>query len=178
MKAEFDAHDKESTHQAMQRLQADRDDLASQQSHWDEVRRTAEQVERLTVLLNKAESDELKRSRDQANKLEGEHAALQKRYKEQSGKFANLERMAAIARENLAQAQGRASEWEKKAREFEGEMERLTTAVEQGEQTRAQLDADYSMAKLQLDEVAAEKRLAKVCETSEVNYSEIDRRHH
>ena len=84
------------------------------------------------------------------------------RYKEQSGKFATLERTAAIARENIGQAQARAGEWEKKAREFEGEVERLSTVVEQGEQTRSQLDADYQLAKIQLDEVDAEKRLAKV----------------
>lgn len=165
MRAEFDARDKESIQQTLKLVQTDRDQLASQQSHWEEMRRTAEQVDMLTTLMRKTESDEiaeLKRQREAGVKLEAEHVALKQRYKEQSGKFATLERTAAIARENIGQAQTRAGEWEKKAREFEGEVERLSTVVEQGEQMRAQLDADYQLAKLQLDEVDAEKRLAKV----------------
>ncbi len=99
---------------------------------------------------------------DRSKVLEGEHAALQKRAKEQETKLTNLERASLVARQTFAQSQQRSSEWEKKAREFEGEVERLSTIVEQAEQTRGQLDADYSLAKSQIEEHEAERRLAKV----------------
>ncbi|THH09411.1 hypothetical protein EW145_g2020 [Phellinidium pouzarii] len=164
MQAEFVARDKDSTLQALKLLQADRDRLAAQQSYWEEFRRTADQIDTLTNLIGKVESEEvaeLKRSRDRSKVLEGEHAALQKRCKEQEAKIASIERSSSTARQSLAQAQQRSVEWEKKAREFEGEVERLTTAFDQSEQTRAQLDADHSLAKLQMEERDAEERLSK-----------------
>ena len=165
MQAEFAAKDKESTLQALKLLQEERDRLAAQQSYWEEFRQTAEQIETLKDLVSRAESEELvelRNIRDQSKILEGEHAALKKRFKEQEGKIANIERTSATARQNLAQAQQRSAEWERKAREFEGEVERLTTALDQAEQTKNQLDADYSLAKLQLEERNAEDRIAKV----------------
>ncbi|KAI5120547.1 hypothetical protein M0805_000275 [Coniferiporia weirii] len=164
MQAEFVARDRESTLQALKLLQADRDHLAAQQSHWEEFSHTADQINTLTNLIGKVESEEvaeLKRAKDRGKVLEGEYATLQKRFKEQEAKIANAERASLTARQNLAQAQSRSTEWERKAREFEGEVERLTTAVDQGEQTRAQLDADHSLAKLQLEERDAEERLFK-----------------
>ncbi|EJD04490.1 uncharacterized protein FOMMEDRAFT_140427 [Fomitiporia mediterranea MF3/22] len=164
MQAEFAARDKESTLQALKMMQEDRDRLAGQQSHWEELHRSAAQIETLANLVHKSESEEiaeLKRIRDQSKVLEGEHASLKKRFKDQESKIANIERASAIARENLAQAQQRSRDWETKAREFEGEVERLTTALDQGEQTKNQLETDYSMAKLQLEEKEAESRITK-----------------
>lgn len=165
MQAEFAVNDRESTLHALKLLQEDRDRLADQQSHWEEFRQTAEQIETLANLMSKAESEEiaeLKRVRDQSKLLEGEHAALKKRFKEQESKITSAERTSATARQNLAQAQQRSADWESKAREYEGEVERLTTALDQGEQTKNQLDADCSLAKLQLEEREAENRIAKV----------------
>lgn len=165
MQAEFAARDKESTAQSLKLMQEDRDRLAAQQSHLEEFRTAAEQIENLANLMRNSESEELnelRRIRDRSKILEGEHEALKKRFKEQEGKVANLERSSTTARHNLAQAQQRSTEWERKAREFEGEVERLTTALDQAEQTKNQLDADYSLAKLQLEEREAEERVVKV----------------
>ncbi|OCB89245.1 hypothetical protein A7U60_g3612 [Sanghuangporus baumii] len=164
MQAEFAAKDKESMSQALKLMQEDRDRLAAQQSHWEEFRDAAEQIENLANLMRNSESEEmagLRRIRDQSKILEGEHEALKRRFKEQESKFANVERSSATARQNLAQAQQRSTEWERKAREFEGEVESLTTALDQAEQTKNQLDADYSLAKLQLEEREAEDRIVK-----------------
>lgn len=122
-------------------------------------------MEILTSHITKVESEEvteLRRIKDRSKVLEGEHAALQKRAREQETKIANIERASLTARQNLAQSQQRASEWEKKAREFEGEVERLTTVVDQADQIRGQLDADCNLAKSQVEERDAENRLAKV----------------
>ena len=165
MQVDFNARDKESAAQALRLLQADRDHLASQQSHWEDLRRTASQMEILTSHITKVENEELvelRRIRDRCKVLEGEHAALQKRVREQETKIANIDRASLVARQNLAQSQQRSSEWEKKAREVEGEVERLSTIVDQAEQIRGQLDADYSLAKAQIEERDAETRLAKV----------------
>lgn len=147
-------------------LQKQHDHVTSQQTHWDDLHRAAEQIENLTALIGQADNEEvreLKRIRDRSNKLESEHAALQKRFKEQESKVANSERAAVTARQSLAQAQQRASEWEKRAKEHEGELELTRTKLDQADQTHAQLDADYSLVKLQLEEQEADHRLAKVC---------------
>jgi hypothetical protein len=146
-------------------LQKEHDHVISQQTHWDDLHRAAEQIEMLTTLIGQADNEEvkeLKRIRDRSNKLEGEHSALQKRFKDQESKVANSERAAVIARQSLAQAQQRASEWERRAKEHEGELEMTRTKLDQADQIHAQLDADYSLAKLQLEEREADDRLTKV----------------
>lgn len=156
--------EKDSLLAEVKRIQEDRDQLANQQSHWDELRQTSEQVESLAKLLMKAQSDEaneLRSVKEKNKSLEEELTTLKKRIKEQETKLANTERSSSTARQNLSQAQQRAADWEKKAREFEAEVERLTTALDQGEQTKNQLDADYSLARLQLEERDAEDRIAK-----------------
>ena len=165
MQVEFAARDRESAQQALRLLQTDRDNLAAQQSQWEDLRRASEQIEALANHMSKIESDEvaeLRNARDRSKALEGEHAALQKRFREQESKFANIERASSTARQNFAQAQQRAAEWEKRAREAEGEVERLTTVVEQGEQTRVQLEADVQMVKMQMEEKDAQERLRQV----------------
>lgn len=165
MENEFAKRDKESVQQALQLLQADRDHLAAQQSHWEDLRRASEQIEALTKHIGRVDSEEvaeLKRVRDRSKLLESEHVALQKRFKDQETKIGNIERASTTARQSLAQAQQRSAEWEKRAKEFEADAERLTTAVDQGEQTRVQLEADISLAKLQLGEHEAQERMFKV----------------
>jgi len=61
----------------------------------------------------------------------------------------------------LASAQQRSSEWERRAKEYEGKLEIVQTQFDQSEQIQTQLDADYSLAKLQLEEKEADERLSK-----------------
>ncbi|KAF8060923.1 hypothetical protein FPV67DRAFT_1673756 [Lyophyllum atratum] len=160
----FAARDKESAMRALERLQQQHDYLASQQSHWDELHRASEKIEMLTTLIGQVDNEEVKdlrRYRDRTKVLEGEHAALQKRFKEQETKMGNNERATVTARQSLAQAQQRSSEWERRAKEFEGQLEMTQTKLDQAEQTQAQLDADYSLVKLQLEEREANDRLSQ-----------------
>jgi chromosome segregation ATPase len=160
------ARDKDAAVDVYKVLQNEHDRVTSQQTHWDNLHRTSEQIETLTALIGQADNEEireLKRIRDRSNKLESEHTALQKRVKDQDGKVANSERAAVTARQTLAQAQQRAKEWERRAKEHEGELEITRTKLDQADQTHAQLDADYSLVKLQLEEQQADDRLAKVC---------------
>ncbi|RDB29315.1 hypothetical protein Hypma_015013 [Hypsizygus marmoreus] len=160
----FAARDKETALQTLATLQQQHDQLVSQQSHWDDLHRASEKIDMLTTLIGQADNEELKelrRHRDRSKVLEGEHAALQKRFKEQESKVGNSERAALTARQSLAQAQQRSSEWERRAKDYEGQLEMTQTKLDQAEQTQAQLDADYSLVKLQLEEREADDRLAK-----------------
>jgi lipopolysaccharide biosynthesis regulator YciM len=85
------------------------------------------------------------------------------RYKDLENTFTASERNTASARQNLVQVQQRTTEWERRAVEAEGQLESLQTKLDQAEQAHAQLDADYSLVKLQLEEREAEDRAAKVC---------------
>jgi chromosome segregation ATPase len=161
----FASRDKETALQALAALQAQHDHLSFQQAHWDDLRQASEKIDTLTTLIGQADNEELKelrRYRDRSKVLEGEHAALQKRFKEQESKIANSERASLTARQSLAQAQQRSSEWERRAKDYEGQLELTQTKLDQAEQTQAQLDADYALVKLQLEEREADDRLAKV----------------
>ncbi|KAH7911820.1 hypothetical protein BJ138DRAFT_866194 [Hygrophoropsis aurantiaca] len=163
MQVKFSNHEKDLAVQSLGVLQKEHEHLVSQQGHWDDLRRASEQMEMLTTLMGQADNEELKelrRARDQNKSLESEHAALQKRYRDQELKATNSERAANAAKQNLAQAQQRASEWERRAKEYAGELELTRTKLEQAEQSQDQLDADYSLVKLQLEEKEAEGRLA------------------
>ncbi|KAG5638183.1 hypothetical protein H0H81_001385 [Sphagnurus paluster] len=156
--------DKESVVHTLESLQQQHNQLASQQSHWEELHRASEKIDFLTTLIGQVDSEELKdlrRYKDRTRSLESEHAALQKRFKEQETKMSNSERVAFTARQSLAQAQQRASEWERRAKEFEGELEMAHTKLDHAEQTQAQLEADYSLSKLQLEEGEANDRLTR-----------------
>jgi chromosome segregation ATPase len=158
----FVTHEKALAVHTLQLLQKEHEHLLSQQSHWDDLHRAAEQIDVLATLMNQAGNEELKELRRTSRILESEHAALQKRFKEQEHKITNAERTAMAARQNLTQAQQRSSEWENRAKENEGDLEMARTRLDELEQAHAQLDADYSFAKLQLEEREAEDRLVKV----------------
>ncbi|KAG2069850.1 hypothetical protein BDR04DRAFT_1231999 [Suillus decipiens] len=164
---ELDASVKLVTHEkvlavhTLQLLQKEHEHLLSQQSHWDDLHRAAEQIDMLTTLMNQAGNEELKELRQTSRILESEHAALQKRFREQEHKISNAERTATAARQNLTQAQQRSSEWENRAKEYQGDLEMTRAKLDELEQAHAQLDADYSFAKLQLEEKEAEDRLIK-----------------
>ncbi|KAJ7480041.1 hypothetical protein B0H11DRAFT_2157981 [Mycena galericulata] len=164
LQATFAARDKDSALQALTALQKQHDHLTSQQSHWDDLRHASGQIEMLTNLIGQADNEELKELRhirDRSKVLEGEHTALLKRFKDQEGKVSNSEKAALTARQSLSQAQQRSSEWEKRAKEYEAQLEMTKTKLDQVEQTQSQLDADYSLVKLQLEEREADERLAK-----------------
>ncbi|KAJ7674417.1 hypothetical protein B0H17DRAFT_1161725 [Mycena rosella] len=164
LQATFAARDKDSALQALNALQKQHDHLTSQQSHWDDLRHASGQIEMLTNLIGQADNEELKELRhvrDRSKVLEGEHAALLKRFKDQEAKAMNSEKSALAARQSLSQAQQRSSEWEKRAKEYEAQLEMTQTKLDQAEQTQSQLDADYSLVKLQLEEREADERLAK-----------------
>jgi len=147
---------------AMQRKQYD--DLIAQQSHWDDLRAAAEQIQALTNLVGQADTEELKelrRVRDRTRTLENEHTALQRRVKEYETKLSTSEKVAQASKQSLVQAQQRAVEWERRAKEASSELETTQQKLDSAEEARAQLDADYSLAKLQLEERDAEERLDK-----------------
>ncbi|KAG2364724.1 hypothetical protein BDR07DRAFT_1482205 [Suillus spraguei] len=154
-------HEKALAVHTLQLLQKEHEHLLSQQSHWDDLHRAAEQIDLLTTLMNQAGNEELKELRHTSRILESEHAALQKRFREQEHKISNAERTATAARQNLTQAQQRSSEWENRAKEYQGDLEMTRAKLDELEQAHAQLDADYSFAKLQLEEKEAEDRLVK-----------------
>lgn len=158
-------HEKELTAQSLELLRQEHESLIAQQSHWEDLRRVTEQIEALTNLRSQADEDELRelrRARDQQRQLESEYLALQKRARDQELRAANSERAASAAKQNLTQAQQRASEWERRAREYESELEMTRNNLHDVEQAHVQLDADYSLVKLQLEEKEAEDRLVKV----------------
>ncbi|KAF8139758.1 hypothetical protein EV363DRAFT_1497627 [Boletus edulis] len=157
-------HEKELTAQSLELLRQEHESLIAQQSHWEDLRRVTEQIEVLTSFRPQVDEDELRelrRARDQHRQLESECSALQKRVRDQELRAANSERTVTTAKQNLIQAQQRASEWERRAREYESELEMTRNKLDDVEQTHAQLDADYSLAKLQLEEREAEDRLVK-----------------
>ncbi|KAF9014925.1 hypothetical protein BDQ17DRAFT_1340185 [Cyathus striatus] len=160
----FASRDKETATQSLEVLQKQYDRLQSQQSHWDDLRQASEKIEMLTNLIGQADNEELKelrRYRERTKALEGEHSAIQKRFKDLESRFQNSERAASAAKQSLAQAQQRSTEWERRAKEYEGQLELTQTKLEQAEQTHSQLEADYSLVKLQLDEREADSRLVQ-----------------
>ncbi|THG97227.1 hypothetical protein EW026_g4730 [Hermanssonia centrifuga] len=164
MTALFVNREKDSLTEEVALLRRRNEELSSEQSQWDELRRTSEQIQNLAAIIGQAdqeETKELKRTRDKFKVLEGEHASLQRRLRDQENKLVNNERAAQTALQTLTQAQQRAVEWEKRARDYEHELESTRTRLEDAERAQSQLDADYSLVKLQLDERDAEERLAR-----------------
>ncbi len=141
------------------------DELAAQQNSFDELRQATEQIQMLANLIGHVDTEEVKELRlirDRSKMLEGEHTALQRRIKELETKVANHEKVTQSSRQSLMQARQRAEEWERRAKEAEGQLEVTQTKLDEVEQSHSQLDADYSLVKLQLEERDAEERLDKV----------------
>ncbi len=166
MQSQIANREKEAAVHALEGLQKRHDELESQQSHWNDLRQASEKIDLLTNLIGQADNEELqelRRFRDQTKVLEAEHGNLQKRFKDLENKFMASERNLVTTRQNLVQSQQRTTEWENQVKETEGQLEALQTKLDQAEQTHAQLDADYSFVKLQLEEREGEDRVAKVC---------------
>ncbi|KAK0465644.1 hypothetical protein IW261DRAFT_1686469 [Armillaria novae-zelandiae] len=168
LKVAFASRDKDLAEETIATLRKQKEDLTTNSSQWDNLREASEQIQIVANLMRKSEDDELnelRRIRDKSKLLEGEHSALQKRFKDQEGRISNSEKAASTARQSLSQAQQRAIEWEKRAKEYEGKLEHTQTMLDQAEQTHSQLDTDYSVVKMQLEEHEADARLAKDRET-------------
>lgn len=165
LRSELALRSKESAEQATALMRAENQRLTSNDSHWEALRRASEQIETLSSLVSQADDEEIKelrRARDKSHVLEGEFAALQKRFKDQEGRMASTERTAYTARQTLAQAQQRAAEWEKKAKDYEAELRTARARAEESESARAQLDVDFSDVQTRLEEKDAHDRLARV----------------
>lgn len=119
------------------------------------------------LLENADEEDEqeLRSQRERTRVLEAENAALQKRLKDTDVKLTQAEKTANAVLQTLTQAQQRSTEWERRAKEYEGQLEMVQTKLEQAEQTHTQLEADYNIANVQLEEHQADSRLVKVSYT-------------
>ncbi|KAG8910837.1 hypothetical protein FRC01_006103 [Tulasnella sp. 417] len=140
--------------QAQDRLEAEIKTLRGQSQQWDDLRRTAEQVELLSQLIGAADNEEvaeLKRTRDRHRILEKEYNSLEKRCAEQEAKIATLQRTAATNKQTLTQTQQKASDWEKRARSAEGELESTQTELEQAREIQNQLEVDLNSMKEELD---------------------------
>jgi chromosome segregation ATPase len=165
--AGFAERDKDAAVEALAALRKETDALTLQQTHWDDLRRTNEQLEHLAALVTQSQTNEpelkdLRRARDRSKVLEGEYSALQRRYKDQETRVASSERAAGTARASLAQAQLRAKEWEERAAENELALVEAQAVRDQAEERAAQMEADYALVSMQLEEKDAEERLAKV----------------
>ena len=161
--------DKAAVEQTAAVIREERDRLLSQQDHWEEMHRAAEQIQLLTSQVNEADNEELRQLRDYHDRtrpLEGEYSNLQRRFKDQETKLANLDRTMATVRQTLTQVQQRAVEWEKRAKEADAEISNVESQLEEANDARAQLDSEASLLKVQLQEKETDERLTQVSRTS------------
>ncbi|KAF8257861.1 hypothetical protein EI94DRAFT_1756596, partial [Lactarius quietus] len=158
MQAGFAERDKDAAVEALAVLRKENDALTLQQSHWDNLRRTYEQLEQLATLTQaqtaEPELKELRRVRDHSKILESEYSALQRQYRDQETRVASSYCAASMAHASLAQAQQRTNESELALEEAQVERE-------QAEDRAAQMEVEHALVRMQLDEKDAEERLAK-----------------
>ena len=157
--------DKAAAEQTTTAIREERDRLLSRQDHWEEMHRAAEQIQLLTSQVNEADNEELRHLRDYHDRtrpLEGEYNSLQRRFKDQETKLANLDRTMAAVRQTLAQAQQRAVEWEKRAKETDSEITDIRSQLEETSNSKTQLDSEVSLLMAQLQEKEADECLTQV----------------
>ena len=94
--------------------------------------------------------------------MEGEFNNLQRRFKDQETKLMNLDRTMVTVRQTLNQAQQRAVEWEKRAKEADTNISSIRSQLEEEGGAKAQLDSEISLLKVQLQEKEADERLTQV----------------
>jgi chromosome segregation ATPase len=129
------------------------------------MHRAAGQIQLLTSQVNEADNEELRQLRDYHDRtrpLEGEFNNLQRRFKDQETKLMNLDRTMATVRQTLSQAQQRAVEWEKRAKEADTDISSIRSQLEEEGGAKAQLDSEISLLKVQLQEKEADERLTQV----------------
>jgi len=71
----------------------------------------------------------------------------------------------ATVRQTLTQAQQRAVEWEKRAKEADAEISTIRSRLEEESDAKLQLDSEVSLLKVQLQEKEADERLTQVSRT-------------
>lgn len=158
-------NEKDAALRAQERLESEVETLHSQSQHWDDLRRTAEQVELLSQLIGAADSEEvseLRRIRDLHKVLQKEHSSLEKRCADQEAKIASLQRTAATNKQTIALTQQKASELEKRARAAEGELESTQTELEQARDIQNQLEVDLNTLKEELENSNAALAISNV----------------
>jgi hypothetical protein len=129
------------------------------------MHRAAEQIQLLTSQVNEADNEELRQLRDYHDRtrpLEGEYNNLQRRFKDQETKLVNLDRTMATVRQTLVQAQQRAVEWEKRAKETTLKSAASGANWRRRAVPNAQLDSEVSLLRAQLQEKEADERLTQV----------------
>ena len=176
MKHSIAVRDKDSAAASAKALQKRLDEVQSHDEQWDTLRRACAQMTELSSMMGQTDTrelQELREVRDRAKVLEGEHAALKRRFKEQDGKMANAEKIAFTARQSLTQAQQRAAEWERRANEYESDLNAMRDQIEKESEGHSQLEQEHAVLKMQVEERDAEERLAKVRYT--MSLSQTDR---
>lgn len=161
----FASREKDTVTGHLENLQRQHDQLVSQQSNWEALNAASEKINLVYKLLENADEEdqqELRQQRERTRAMDVENAALQKRVKDSELKLSSAEKTATTALQTLSQAQQRSSEWERRAVDYEGQLEMVRTKLEQGEQSYLQLEADYNMAKVQVEEHEADNRLVQV----------------
>ena len=129
------------------------------------MHRAAEQIQLLTSQVNEADTEELRQLRDYHDRtrpLEGEFSNLQRRFKDQEAKLVSLDRTMGTVRQTLTQAQQRAVEWEKRAKEADAEISSIRGGLEEACSAKVELDSEISLLKVQLHEKEADERLTQV----------------
>ena len=163
--AEFATREKETVARNLDALRRQHEQLISQQHNWDALNAASEKINLVYKLLENADEEdqqELRLQRERTRALEAENAALQKRLKDADVKLSHVDKTANTALHTLTLAQQRSTEWELRAKEYEGQLEMVQTKLEQAEQTHSQLEADYNIAQVQLEEREADSRLVQV----------------
>lgn len=154
--ADCASRDKDVAVDALAALRKENDVLVLQNSRWEDIRRTNEQLERLATLISQAQINEpelreLRRVRDLSLDLEGEYAALQRRYNEQETRVTLSECAVNTALADLAQAQQRAAEWEQRAKESVVALIEARAMCDQAEDRAAQLELEHALVRMQLE---------------------------
>jgi chromosome segregation ATPase len=157
--------DLESSKRVISQLEGQRNTLAAQQKHWDDLRRTADRVESLCQQMEKGDSEEiaeLKRARDESRILLGEHTFLKKRCEEQERRIADFTRGQQTAKQTIAQAQQQAADWERRAKEADAELDTYRSRADELEDANSQLHEEFTQLQLKVKDLAETEQQHKV----------------
>ncbi|KAG9126330.1 hypothetical protein FRC07_003851 [Ceratobasidium sp. 392] len=157
LEATYASRDLESSKRLVTQLEAQRNNLMTQQKHWDDLRRTADRVESLVQQMEREDSEELaelKRAQDESKILAGEHSYLKKRFEEQERRIADFTRGQQTAKQTIAQAQQQATNWERRATEAEAELEAQRARTDESEEANSQLQEQNAQLQLQVKDYA------------------------
>ncbi|KAG8695127.1 hypothetical protein FRC09_009383, partial [Ceratobasidium sp. 395] len=157
LEATYASRDLESSKKLVSQLEGQRNNLMTQQKHWDDLRRTADRVESLVQQMEREDSEEvaeLRRARDESKILAGEHTYLKKRFEEQERRIADFTRGQQTAKQTVAQAQQQAADWERRATETETELQTQRTRANQSEESNSQLQEQNAQLQLRIKDYA------------------------